>query len=476
MKGILRLLVIALILSGISACQHDAGILTLSSDLDKDYGLAFMDTTTLVTSTILLDSIPTSAVGPVMFGKYTDPKLGQIEAQSYFQVAPSGLWTFGNGESQIEVNYESAYLILEPSGYYYGDTTKSQTIEVRQISQDFRTFNLNPFWLNEKLYSYFSLLPNKLYNTSKIGVGDLLGTTTFKIPNVINDSITVKLDDDLGQAWFQMAKNNAKTIQSTASFVNNFKGIAIRSINESNIMAIAPSKKTGAVTAYTKIRIYYNESDAGVFTEKYFDFNFFNGFYGSGYNPDNNFTKVDAIRAGTLIEDLSPQHNEIPSSLTNDETYVQADAGVATKIKMPSLRNILNIPGFLKINSAKLILEPIKGTYNSSYSLPASLTLFYGKGNYPYQQVAADFSSRLLQAATISVNSETNNTSGYQFSLTQMIQTILEGKNDDLRDFSLIVTLPPSQMESEVNRVVLGGGVRSNYRARLEIYYLKQNQ
>src|SRR6187551_2831865 len=94
MRGFFHLFVCILFTLGLSSCQQDAGFLTLPDDLDKNYSLAYTDTITLATSTVLLDSIPTSNTGALLFGKYQDPKLGLVDAKAFFQVGPATKWYF----------------------------------------------------------------------------------------------------------------------------------------------------------------------------------------------------------------------------------------------------------------------------------------------------------------------------------------------------------------------------------------------
>ena len=72
---------------------------------DEYTNLVMVDTFTVETGTVLLDSFVTSASGAAVAGSYKDAKFGQINAESYFQLqAPSF--------SDKYVIYDSLELVL----------------------------------------------------------------------------------------------------------------------------------------------------------------------------------------------------------------------------------------------------------------------------------------------------------------------------------------------------------------------------
>ena len=49
------------------------------------------DTFTVNSSTLLLDSLPTTGKGVLLIGRMNDPELGNVVSNSYFPIVPSGI-------------------------------------------------------------------------------------------------------------------------------------------------------------------------------------------------------------------------------------------------------------------------------------------------------------------------------------------------------------------------------------------------
>ena len=63
-------LVSTLVVFGCTSEPSTLGL--IYGDFDKDYGVVLVDTITVDVSTVLLDSIPTSATGTLLVGGYED--------------------------------------------------------------------------------------------------------------------------------------------------------------------------------------------------------------------------------------------------------------------------------------------------------------------------------------------------------------------------------------------------------------------
>ena len=90
----------------------------------------FSDTTTVVTSTELDDSLLTDELSLQLIGKYNDPTFGTSTASVYTQVNLEGTPAFG-----INPIADSLVLCLAYAGYY-GDTLPSQKIDVYQLTEN----------------------------------------------------------------------------------------------------------------------------------------------------------------------------------------------------------------------------------------------------------------------------------------------------------------------------------------------------
>jgi hypothetical protein len=441
-------------------------MLNLPGGLDGNYTLAFIDTTTIRTSTVLVDSLPTSGKGVALLGKYTDDKLGLIEANPYLQFS---LNTTIPPDNAV---YDSIGLIMHCSGYSYGDASSDpyipQTIEVRRVTQYMQYHKLREFWKSVGQYSYFNLVTDsygtelgEIPNIKTIAFDEtaILGSATvnLKSTTLSTDTIYIRLNDDFGKDFFKKMRdrprefrlNGVDEVPADLSYANYFKGIRLHTLNESSAIGITLSSTT------LKIRIYYSQIVAGDTKHYHYDF---------AFNPSRpNYTNITADRTGTLVETLTAQNNEISSKLTNNETYMQSGTGLVTKITLPHLDAIGNTPGFTQISSAVLILEPVKNSYTDTQYLPNQLTLNYtDKNNHVVAPLAVASLSNALQ---------------YSFSITSLVQSIAVSGGLP-KELSFLVSTSSNASTNNnffttTTRLCIGGGL-SNYRARVEVYYLKE--
>lgn len=456
-------------------CKEETGGLYLPETLEKNYTLVFNDSITVKTSTVLLDSIPNSNRGILLIGKYDDDKLGIVESRPHFQIIYGNGWILDS-----EATYDSMVLLMNYSGYYYGDTTKTQTIEVRRVLSDLKTSRISTFWIEMGLYSYLegNGRTGSIYNESSFTVeSSPLGSATYlPRPRKGIDTIRVRLNDALGNEFFQKKLQNSFSMSDPQHFLDTyFKGLAINSLSNSNIIGVDPKN--------VRVRIYYKEKGSERLVRKHFDFLAVSD--NESYPFLLNYNKILTDRSGTSLAALSPQ-NEIPSTLTDDESYIQSSVGLVTKLTFPGLLNVASTPGFKQLTFARLVLEPVKDTYNSQTYLPNQLVLFRSnRTNIPFAPLTANID--LLESTGI----ESGATHTYSFIVTQYIQSIISS-NTNVKDVVVLLSTPlatnsanPSKYEiandnrnnifKTVTRIAIGNGQRAKYRARLEIYYLKEN-
>jgi len=262
----------------------------------------------------------------------------------------------------------------------------------------------------------------------------------------------------LGKDFFQKMREKPRDfrlnpdptgIPQDLAYAKYFKGIRLHALNESSIIGITLSSTT------LMIRIYYSQIVNGETKHFHYDFKF---------NPSRpNYTNIIADRSGTSVAALTPQNNEISSKLTNNETYMQSGTGLVTKITLPHLDAIGNVPGFTQISSAVLILEPVKNSYTNTQYLPNQLTLNYtDKNNHVVAPLSVASLSSTLQ---------------YSFLITSLVQGIAVSGGLP-KELSFIVSTSSNASTNNnffttTTRLCVGSGL-SNYRARVEIYYLKE--
>src|SRR5215469_13951513 len=150
---------------------------------DNNYtNVAFTDTVQPLLSTVVLDSFATNNAKSFLAGKYKDPYLGMISTKPFFQMTiPAGTVTI-----PAKSQYDSFCFIMHPNKYYYGDTSRAQTISINELAD----------YLN---YTYNT----SIYNTSNFAVKPVpLGSKTLKIRPNRDDSIQIRLNDAKGLELF----------------------------------------------------------------------------------------------------------------------------------------------------------------------------------------------------------------------------------------------------------------------------------
>ncbi|NJK95048.1 MAG: DUF4270 domain-containing protein [Bacteroidales bacterium] len=177
-KSKLSGLMLTIILAGIMfACSNDTSF-TIGEDLtDIKSSVIVVDTTTIISYTIKADSLQTSGYSKALAGRYSDGAFGTVTASSYFQLAlPSSLSIDENSR------YDSICLILKPTGYCYGDSTKDYTLQVHKLAEDLDNDDIT-FRYNVSEVSYFS---------------EILGSKTTVFRPSSGREFTVKLSDTFG--------------------------------------------------------------------------------------------------------------------------------------------------------------------------------------------------------------------------------------------------------------------------------------
>ena len=143
--------------------------------------------------------------------------MGIISARPFFQMTIPSAAT----DVPATAQYDSMAFIIHPNKYYYGDTSRAQTINVNELDE----------FIN---YTY----GNYLYNTSNFSVKPvLLGSRTLKIRPSVDDSIQVKLNDTKGMELFNKLQQQSDEIKSDDNFQNYLKGISL-SVGDNDTSAV----------------------------------------------------------------------------------------------------------------------------------------------------------------------------------------------------------------------------------------------
>jgi len=277
-----------------------------------------------------------------------DPIFGKTDARLFLELKPPFYkYTFRNKPHPDSLFIDSVILILDYVETY-GDTTVPQTVEVREITSEFR-------------YDTSYLIRENHFTTST-----LLGSTTFT-PHTLNDSVyaafdtsksqlRVRLDNSFGHRLLMYDTAGANNAYSTDSaFRSKFKGFALQSVAGGN--AIMGFNLLGV---NTKLAIYYKYTNG--FNNIDTSLAFFT-FSANGLSASANY--IERNYSGTPV--LAAQGGASPDPIL----YIQNTPGTFATIKMPDLALLNN----RVIHRAELIAEQVYDVSDSMFPPPSFLYL-----------------------------------------------------------------------------------------------------
>lgn len=408
----------------LSACD-DPGIIGLDVQPPGDnLNVSFNDTSTLVTFTIREDSIQSDERGLNLLGSYDDPFFGETYASIYTQfVLPSNnSIDFGSGFTP-----DSLVMTLAFSDYY-GVLSSQQTLQVFQLSEN--------IYVDSSYYS----TRNFAYNSTNL-------TPNVKISPQSGDSVVVvKLNDVLfTSSDFSFADNEA--------FLSFLKGFYITT-DPDPITLGSSILYFDLESPLTKLTLYYSNIPKDDCCLKHSSFDFEINDNSARINHfDHDYSGISIFPSDSIFGE--------------DIVYIQAMAGVKTKILFPYLKNWVTSQK-IAVNKAELVLS-VEGGTDGTYITPEKLFLL-GIDSIGETFGIADLSEgeSYFGGTYNSINKE------YRFNIARHIQEILNGSKTNNGLYLIIPnTLESSGSAVSANRVVLKGGGSSTAKMKLNLTYTK---
>ncbi len=394
-----------------------------------------IDTFTIKTSTVLLDSIQTwsntnFAIRQILVGRYNDPFLGNVSCSSFFQLDLNQ--SFQPSDSAV---YDSVVLGLSYN-YTFGDTNKIQNIYVRQLVNQI-----------DQTQIYF--------NTSSVNSLPLvLGSAQFKARPGFNLPLHIKLSDTFGKDILTRAK--AGNFLSNQDWLNYFNGIALTSGNSDDASIIGFNSSADS----TALRVYYHlKGDNG-------DILKLNRAIRVGFC----FNSILSDRKLTKLAILKQKKDIINSSQTDEQTYIQTGVGIGTRIDFPTLLDLQtadpnsNLVGFNQVTLTIKAIQPL----DRLYPLPSALNLNYATDDNVLLGVLPFSFSAVPQNINYKIDPSSNDIT-YTFDLYQYVNNIVKGKS--LKYNGLILTANSSRDPYELNKLVLGSQKYSYNAIKLNVFY-----
>lgn len=392
------------------------------------------DTLTVNMRTIQLDSVITSNQATLLIGQKQDSYFGKITAGTFFQLKLPA------NSLETKALYDSLELLIKPNGFVYGDSTTPQEINVFPVMEK----------LQPSTDNYY------LYNTSNFATGST-ALATFKgviRPNV-DTLIRLKMNDTKGAELFNLFKTKANEVSSQNNFQEYLQGLALKAGTGSTLVNGFQGSETTVI-----MRLHYHLDGLDV-EKKYIDFPL--------YNPQVQFNRIQADRAGTSLQSLAPGVDGLLSDKTGNNTFIQAITGVVTRIDIPSLKSLPAISKYFKLIQASLVVEPIAGTYND-YQLPYRLTLCAANNKNMITDTLPDPVTGYTQYGNLVIDNMLHEKTAYTYDITRYCINEINSTNYTTRG---LVLMPSSyDARTRLDRTIIGDQKNKTNRVKIKVYYL----
>lgn len=410
------------------SCEQDSA--EIGSDFFTDGALDFsyIDSSTVMLSTIQLDEQVTSLSDRMLVGTHHDEKLGKISASAFFQVAPSSNPDF----EDRTVEYDYLSIVLPLTQYYYYDTLLPMTLNVHRVIEEIKTDD-----------GYH-------YNTSTFGIEtESLGSITFN-PRPHSDSVEIKLSDVLGNEIFEDIRNKTGNV-TVLNFLKYFRGIAVIPDTTQSASFIGLSKGI-------KLQLHYFDKSITPTANRQIEFTI-------QETPGSYFTNINSNRKSTKLEALTSIEGRIGSAETDDESYLQAGIGLSLRVDLPYLRTLKQLENFYPTR-AILEIFPVRRSYDLTSSLPLELTVFKAdKRNNIYEEIE--------ETASLVEDTDLGRDTYYTFDATGFVKEQMELQ--PLNENALIFTTDKDSYPVSIDRIY-AASPDYEYRTRIRIYFATVNQ
>ncbi len=436
--------------------------------LTGNFGILYTDTLTVQTSSVLVDSVVTTAGSNLLVGQYTDPTQGKVTARSFFQVRYTSRFDLGASPRVDSVKF-----------IFFRDSVNANPV----------TQNLKLYRLTQDIDGAKNYLNQEQVSYNPTPVGEYTFTRSATAKGKI-DTIRMNVNVAVGEALLQAYKT---TLTST-DFVKYFKGFSLGT--EGTSSGISSFRTTDASGNPTSSVVVYFRN--GTDTTRYSILFSVQNLFTAGVTTLFNQVKND--RSGTPMGSLQKMYDELPSAALNEQTYVQSGTGLKTKIQIPYFSRLGQNRNIV-INDAKLIIEPITGSpFSFSQPLPAQLGLYEVTKEGKIPVISAASSSRTLYFynplasileginSTIGENGQLRSDGKYILNITDYLQRLVLNRqlpaDQQLPDKGLILAVPSGTPASGspfgpnevgVRGLVLGSPQNVVKPMKLVVYYTYVN-
>jgi len=394
-----------------TSCKKE--ISTIGGDINPNgLNIIKQDTFTVITKSVITDSLSTDEKTNNLLGALNDPETGKVDCGIVTQIRLSSE-SPNFGDANL-ITVDSVVLSLVYSDKLnYGDIS-DLTFEVFEISDALAKDET--YYRESEVTTTGSNLIIPGTETQRPKPESLVFLADDTLAPMLRLNLTTAFGDDL--------INNADQMTSNDNFLNFFKGLYIK---VSNANSFGPNEGTvlyfDLLDALSNMVLYYDLAG----TKKRFTFNI--------NSTCARFNKIDFDYTGTPLE-LSIES----ADAAQEKIYFQG-SHIRPEFHFPNITELANNRNIV-INNAELVV-PIQNYANSPFA--SSNEVFIGriKDNF-FTTSAFDY----LQGGTV-----TNSDNEFRFTLTRDLQRIISGEveNTGYRLFA------PSFFGSSIERIIFSG-------------------
>jgi hypothetical protein len=374
-----------------ASCKKE--VTTIGADINPNgLNIVQQDTFTVVTSTVVADSLPTNNTSVSLLGGLNDPEVGTVDCGIVTQVRLSS--ESPNFGTIADITVDSVVLsFLYSSKLFYGNLT-NLTFEVYEIDDQL-----------DKETDYFAHTAVTTKGSNLVIPGtETQEPSPYADVIVGSDTVAPMLRLNLTTAFGDYLIQNASEMNTNDNFVSFFKGLYIKVANTNSF---GPNKGTilyfALESALSNMVLYYTIGGEN----KRFTFNI--------NNNCARFNKIDFNYNGTPLE----------ASINNPETaqekiYLQG-SHLRPEFSFPHITSLMD--GNRVINRAELIV-PVQNFTSSPFK--PSNSLFLGRVKTSLQ---TDLTYDYSNFTTVGLDADEN---VFRFNLTRDLQRVISGEIENV--------------------------------------------
>ena len=406
------------------ACNND--VTSIGEDLINNESYVEIKTYKIPTSTVKLDSFPTSTgyssstLKGLLAGRANDPITGVTITTPYFEIVPSGGSRVENTYIYDSITFNAVF-----NKTIWGDTTTLQQFHLYQLKA---TPTLNP---DDDLIYNNATVPHE---------AEPLGSYTTWPTQERLKKFQFRLNDEVGRDLFDKLRQNDYVVQNDLDFIRYFKGPTLMA-DPSNTCIFGLSPAADSIG----IKIHFHSS-TGDLT---YSFN-----KSKNYNQYT-FMNIVNNAAGTPYAALTKQSENLPfaaakrPNAVDGQTVTQGLSGYMIKMKLPIAPAGNKYQTIVK---AEIELHP-QQFVTTYYPLPK--TIYFYK---------SDVSNKALSTVTnIAGNAVTGslvykpNKPGYEtyiINITDFYNSLCQ-RTDAEQNNEVLVSIPLTEMHSSFTRLTV---------------------